>query len=431
MSRITRLPYAAQALAVFALWPAAVAEARVSFHGVVSAAGGVTDNASGSPAAGADAAQTDGFAEFSPGLVMAHETPRVVQQLSYRFSANLFAGETRANSYTHRLDWGAFFDLSRTSSVLLGLSTTQGKFNTLAAPAGMGGALPPTGVNYLATTFQEGITKDFSREWRGLQFLTIGAFIPLADDAAQGKGLNVDHRLGAERAYARDALGFEVRFGYSLYGGTTAAPERQQFDDAAVVRWRRELSRTLQSQLDVGVGMVMEPDFSGIVWLPVVNASLRYSRGAGQLALGYGHAVQGNVLVGQTFVVDSLSLHGSHPLGNTSFSVSAGVSGQHGRTADTANGALGSTTDTLGADAALSWAISDTWGMGLRYQVSHQTSDTDIMGVAPSFTRNVVLLTVSGVFPGQSGSGGLPYRAPLQLRSEREAADEEQAARSR
>ncbi len=413
---------------------AASADARVMVRGAILASGGWTDNARSQPSSAPGGQQRDEFFDLQPGMIVAHETPTFVEQLGVRLTSSSYLENPEARAYAGRLDWGGFFELSPSSSILLGASGQIGRFNTFTTLDGAAGtpitALPPSGITFTTLGAQEQAAHDFSPAWRGLQGLEVNSFLPLSSGAAQPKSVSVDHRFGGERSYVRDALGFEIRNAYALYTAVAGSRAQQaQLTESIVGRWRHELSREFGSQLDAGAAVVTRADdFGGALFLPVVTAMLRYTVDAGQAEASYSHAATANVFVGQTFVSDSGVLRLGLPLGRSRFALSGSLGVSRGRAANTSDGTYGPAISVLVADAALSWAATPEVGVSLRYQLTDQHGGAVMDQLAPSYLRSTVLLSIAAVYPAQQRAG-LPYRGALQLREEREQSEREQRER--
>jgi hypothetical protein len=426
-------------LIVAALHPRVANARHMTVRGTIVASGGWTDNARSLPSDMPGGGQSDELFDLQPGMYALFESPATMWQLAARMTASSYVHDAGARAYSGRVEWGGFFELSPSSTILLGAGATIGRFNSFTTLDGALGtgvvALPPSGVTYSAFAGQEQAAHDFSPAWRGLQGLEVNSFIPL-DAATQPDSVSLDHHFGAERSWARDALGLELRNTYMHFSslaampGVTARPEQSQLGEMATARWRHQLARDFTSELSAGGGVISRAnDFGGAILLPVAGAVLRYSIEGGQAELVYAHTAVANVFVGQTFVSDAGTLRGGLPLARKArIGLAASVGASRGRAADTMNGTYGPAVTVLIADVALTWAVTDQLGLSLRWQVTDQRGGSAATQVVPSFTRDVVLVSLSGVYPGQQG-GGLPYQSALRLREEREQDEREQRER--
>src|SRR5262249_49595370 len=94
------------------------ARAGTALQAIVQVSGGYTDNVLSQPdkpPPGEIGPQPDSFFNLSPRLLFTYGQPGDIQRLGYTFSADLFATHSEANAYSHRGDWSAFFQTSRTT----------------------------------------------------------------------------------------------------------------------------------------------------------------------------------------------------------------------------------------------------------------------------------------------------------------------------
>src|SRR5215831_4761559 len=389
---------------------------QTSLVGALSVGGGYTDNVIAAPDDTA-AREGDSFAEVRPSLILGYRSERALHRLSYAFSASFFVQHSEANSYSNVLDYNAAIETSARTVLQLGASASEGRFNTfnlLRMPSTQAvGALPTGGFTYLALGAREGLTWDPTPRWRAIQGLRFSTFSGLGNDVVLPTSYDTVLDLRTDRSWATHALGAELRSDYTLFGETRAmgmvvVPRRQQIVETLLARWRHDLNPSWSSELDAGITTALNADDFGKYIVEFAGgAALRYRKDPGQAELAYTHGAQPNVFVGQSFVVDAVALRAGLPVWARILTLDGATGYSHGRAIDVGTGMTGSSVDVWLADAGLLWLPpSLQLAFALRYAHFQQLGASSGMVGLPSITRNVVLLTVSGAYPGQPAARG-------------------------
>ncbi len=397
------------------------ARAKAGLQGSFALSMGWTDNALNGvsqPAPGQPGRFNDFFAEVRPSLILSSGSARAVQTVSYAFDSLLYFRLTSTDTYSNQLLWSGYFLPSARTQVLVAASLIQGKLNMFNAQI-----LGTTGIAALATGATgyvgPGLNQQFSLEmtehWRFSQTLAFQSFLPY-DSPTLSKNFIVDQNFIFDYSWRRDALGIRARVNYSLfdqvYGridngdGTFLAnalisPRRQQIIDELGLRWRHDHGHFWTSELQLGVVQAMRAnDGGGQIWQPAGMAAMRYTRPIFNGELSFRHTVQSDAFAGATFAVDQVLLTAALPLGQKSRS-SLGVSGSysHGRLIDLQSGFATSTNHLFVADAGLSTRPVDWLTLMLRYSLVTQLGDSSAAMPLPTVRRDVILLSVSGVYP--------------------------------
>src|SRR5262245_17529073 len=106
------------------LWlSAGQAGALPKLQGIAESSLGYSDNVRTTPSDPALAGKPRSRGAFwmlSPAGVLALESPRYVQRLTYRYEYDLYFAESEASGSSNRLDYRAFFDLAPRLSLRLG-----------------------------------------------------------------------------------------------------------------------------------------------------------------------------------------------------------------------------------------------------------------------------------------------------------------------
>jgi hypothetical protein len=418
--------FARLTVALALVYPLGVASAQTSVQGLFSVAGGATDNVLSRPTdppPGTPLPEPDGFSDIRPQLLLAHLGSRSAFQLGYSFAARLYLQHAEGNTYSNQVDFTSYIEASRNTELLLGAIATQGvsySFRALTDPTqATADVIPTQRVNFLSTSAREALGWDLTRDWRLLENFSLGRFQSLDDIPTQATSWLVSARVAAERAFGRNALGFEVGTEAILAeelrtDAGLASASSQDFVNRLVGRWRYDWTRAWSSQVDLGILHVYSQtagasgNLAGLTGL----FEVRYNHPDGTATIGFRHSPRLNALVGGVFLEDEVSLRGTMPLWRKAhISGSAGTGYQYGAEINPNNAELTSTAQLVFADAALSWTPSPQWALSLRYQLFDQIGDPGDMRPIPSIIRNEILLSVTAVYPGE----GPRQRVPTQL----------------
>src|SRR5687768_12161228 len=109
------------------------AAADQSLHALTSVSTGYTDNVqlvpeNGDPDTEAQVSK-DAFANIAPGMVFAHQAPRIAQVLRYTINIRLYAENSSANSYSNALQYNAIIPLSPRSELGFDAGASHGRLN--------------------------------------------------------------------------------------------------------------------------------------------------------------------------------------------------------------------------------------------------------------------------------------------------------------
>lgn len=385
---------------------------------------GYTDNAQAVPRAedGETTRARSLFWMLSPGLVMALESPRMLQHLGYRYEYDLYFNSGTSSSSSNRLDYRGFFDLSQRVSLVLGAAATQSdRFASVAfaAPgAGTVGAVPAGTGSFLQASADQAFSFDVAEAWRAWQSGNVVFDTPLSGAEAPTTA-GAAMRLGIERSFLADAVGAEARVDYTVIrNGVSVEGEQlevqRQLTMGGVGRWRHDWSLELSSSAEAGALRVIRLNTQGQAWTPVGLATLAYATEDGDAQLTYGHTLATNALLGQSLLVDEVRLNGTLPLlaeGELALAASCGY--QNGHLLD-ANADLTTRVRVFLADVSLGWQATKLLQLGIRYQHIDQSSGARTPPLPLSFVQNNVLLGATVKFPPDRDMPR-PYRAPRRV----------------
>jgi hypothetical protein len=211
----------------------------------------------------------------------------------------------------------------------------------------------------------------------------------------------------------------EGRVDYSVIEGSLS-PEgvalgvQKQVIGTGLALWRHDWGRFLTSRADAGALRVQRLNTDRGFWEPVGGAALAYATEAGDAVLACEHTVTTNPLLGQTLLVDQVSLRGAVPLTKKGEVLVAASSGyQRGQILDE-DANLAAHVDALFADLGLGWQATASILVGLRYQHIEQISDSRIPPLPLSFVRNSIMAGTTIRFPPERDMPRA-YRAPQRV----------------
>jgi hypothetical protein len=178
--------------------------------------------------------------------------------------------------------------------------------------------------------------------------------------------------------------------------------EQSQLVSTAVARWRHDWGRYVTSTLDAGAVHVYKITHNAELWHPAGLALLSYARREGDASLSYRHTVRTDLFLGNTFLMDEVSLRGSIPLEKRGrVVIAASVGYQHNRLIDI-DGDLATEVDVWLGDAGVLWRARDHLGLALRYQHINQTSGALLPPLPLTFVKNTIMATATLHFPPET-----------------------------
>ncbi|HEY1536418.1 MAG TPA: hypothetical protein VGF76_20500, partial [Polyangiaceae bacterium] len=394
---------AARRCAVVLLLGAARAAAAPTLQAVGEASIGYTDNFRNTPqsplVAGAPRA-VGAFTTLSPSLVLALESPRSLQRMSYRYEYDLFLAQSSASGSSNQVDYRGFFEVSPRTSLLLGASASEtNRYAAVAfsAPAASTVAGLPAGAGAFAQAAADA-TLDFDlapswRTWEGSNVLIEAPILGTQAPQTSDWGL----RAGVERSFEREAAGFEARSDYTVVRDTVlnnGAPAgvQEQWLTNGVALWRHDWGRNFTSRAEAGVARVQRFNTGRGFWAPTGAAVLAFAKQSGEAQLSYTHGVSTNALLGQSLLADEIRLRGALPLTDDNRFLLAATAGyQRGRLIDEeAN--LAAHVSIANADVVLGWQATKALEFTLKYQHIQQVSDAAAPPLPLSFVQNNVLV---------------------------------------
>ena len=263
------------------------------------------------------------------------------------------------------------------------------------------------------------LSHEFSPNWVGAHVGLLGAYFP--SGTGQSDSIVFDHTLGLDRRWKSHALGPELRAGYfvrtAAYDGSTEViSARHQIILGGMLRWRWDLTDDWATELAGGVtGTGEVTGGRNRFWFPSGRLRLGYSRERGQAEFSASRTVRPNLFTAENFLTTEASLRGAIPLFGLNSRVwgatSTGI--MRNELLNTDTGQKVGHADVWLVDAALRWLPIRELEIAVRYQHFQQVSSTPDLARLPSFTRNVAMVVVTGIFPAREMvmvPSGMPIR---------------------
>ncbi|HET6280944.1 MAG TPA: hypothetical protein VFH73_08260 [Polyangia bacterium] len=372
---------------------------------------GATDNALSATTSSQEAATgRDEFTLIRVGGRVFRVLRAVQNDLAYAFTASRYLDHTAANGLSHGLTWTSIIALTSATQLRLSLGATYSHLNS-TNPAAMNlalgpGAIPAGPISYFAATFQESLTYRPKATQLGTQSLSVATFVPLTD--AQVSAIVAQHLLRGEATRGLNtgtgefSLGLTWNPGKDDSLGQEIVPANRFVFGQVLAGARRELSLAWSVSGEVGGLAAMRVEGGPIDVGPAWRAGLRYRREFGQASLELARTPQPNVFLGDTLIVDLVSLRVGLPLDRRDRFFLLGIATyQHGRlvTRPSITGPFHPGLDVWSAVGAIGFRPTEIpMAVSLDYSYFNQKGgDLGFGGTLPPVQRQVVMLTVTGI----------------------------------
>ncbi|HLU64910.1 MAG TPA: hypothetical protein VKZ63_01460 [Kofleriaceae bacterium] len=392
------------------------AAADQSLHALTTLTTGFTDNVQLVPENPTDPDNTprvtkDAFANIAPGIVFAHEAPRIAQVLRYTINVRLYAEASSANSYSNALQYQAMIPLSPLSELGIDAAASHGRLNAFdTGPADTSIATRARGdVSYARAGGGLSYGRTLSRSWRITESLGSSVFQPTDDTTQVRTRLTIDEALGVTKTFMRDAVSLTGRATYSFLDrgqdilGNDLEDERTLLAGPEL-RWVHDINQALSTDAMVGATFTVNADtFERGLLLPVGAAYVRFTQDRYGASLGYRHVVATNILVAETEATNVVEARGTVAVPGRDDVVVAGTMGwASGRSLDLAGEQLiGRTTQWI-ADLSFLWEATDEVNVAFRYQLVRQNREQPLEAIMDERTRrNQVMVVLEGRYPSR------------------------------
>jgi hypothetical protein len=275
----------------------------------------------------------------------------------------------------------------------------------------MATATVPGGASFVSPTVRELFSWDITPQYRAQQVLAFGSFVPIGT-TIRPSSYDLDLRLLADRNWAKHSVGLDLRVAWAMFSElqdpmtmAILSSERQQMIVGIGTRYRYDITHRWSSEAGGGVLFVKQLGDMGASAINYnLNTAIRYGHEYGTAELSYAHTVAPNVFIAQTFISDGVYLRGSLPIGGETSRVFAGASTGLVHSRQLSLTGMAQTTGTVTvwlADAGIGWAPRDEVDLGIRYQIIEQVGNPMDISPIPSFSRNSVIFSISGRYPGR------------------------------
>lgn len=405
-----RVPLLTAVTALLLASSAGDAAADQSLQAITTVSTGYTDNVQLVPEEGdpetTPQVSKDAFANIAPGMIFAHQAPRIAQVLRYTINVRLYAEASSANSYSNALQYNAIIPLSPLSELSLDASASHGRLNAFdTAPAETTIDTRARGdVAYARAAAGAAVSRTLTRSWRVVESAGAAVFQPTDDTTEVRTRWTLDDTLALSKTFNFDALTANGRITYSSLDRGEGMPNEETVILGPELRWVHDLSQDFSTDASVGATITFPlGEFENRLVLPVGSAYLRYSHNRYSAAAGYRRMVATNLLVGETEATHIGEVRGTVPIPKRDdLSVSGAVGYANGRSVDTEAGQLvGHTVRWIG-DISTTWKATDEVNLALRYSLVFQDREQPLEEIMEEHTRrNMVMVVLEGRYPSR------------------------------
>ena len=388
----------------------APAAADQSLHAITTVSTGYTDNVQLVPENGdpdtTPQVSKDAFANIAPGMVFAHQAPRIAQVLRYTINVRLYAEASSANSYSNALQYNAIVPLSPLSELSLDASASHGRLNAFdTAPAETPLDTRARGdVSYARAAGGASYARTLTRSWRVVESVGGAVFQPTDDTTEVRTRFTLDENLALTKTFNFDAVTANGRVTYSSLDRGEGMPNEETMILGPEMRWVHDLNQDFSTDASVGATITFPlGEFENRLVLPVGSAYLRYSHDRYSAAAGYRRMVATNLLVGETEATHIGEVRGSVPIPRRDDLTASGAVGYaNGRSVDTEAGQLVGSTERWIGDISLNWKATEEVNLALRYSIVFQDRTQPLEEIMEEQTRrNMVMVVVEGRYPSR------------------------------
>ena len=383
----------------------------------------LTNNVFDTPSHG----EADLFVQIRPGVLLAYESPRMLQELTADVEALEFVRNSDQPSINYHAGYLARFTPSPRSTVTLGANGTTGQLSQLGAqttPDQTGAtALPAGEVAVRAADVNQALSYQISPELR-LQQNAFGRFADTNDQVSLDvTSYEAGASLGTEYPWRASALGIEAGVALAHLqrlgpAGGPAGVDRldRQLNPHVTASYRHDFTRKWSGLANGGVVMInpygTDPFNPTAVrtrqYFPVVAATAAYTDDWGRATLSAGRAVQPNLFIAQNTVADSVTASAVVPLWFTGgrrqapqYIGAASLGYARTQLIDEASSQALGATSVYHADVGFTYAPTPSLAYGVRYEYFYQTASSAAATLFGSYSRQTLFVTFSYRWPAR------------------------------
>ncbi len=399
-------------LAVVA-WCTHSARADMTAHVLDSITVGYNDNVLGTPSNPAPGQPTPlrtWFLQVSPGLTVFHESPLALHQFTYTHPMAVFFASNALDTSGDIVSWRGLFTLSPRDELTIGANVTRSRVNagvlrnavgqdaTTVVPAGAGSVVS-VGAN-------QSYGHDFTPHWHGLQTAAFSGATYVGSSSNEPNHYLLDASGGAQYTEGNDGFGLVLNGGWfftpvQTTNGVQVAPRQDQLNIGADAQWSHDWSPRWSTRATAGT--VASADVNDVrhpVWSPVWSGGVFFFTVGGSASLIYARTIVPNVFVGQEYRTDQVTLTGNLPLSRrVPIVLSSSLAGANNHAIDLSSQTPVGSVRSASGDVSLSWLSPIGIDASIRYQHYRQYGNSADIAPLPTFYRDVVQLTIGGMFP--------------------------------
>jgi hypothetical protein len=319
------------------------------------------------------------FSSIAPGLIFAHERPRIAQVLAYTFNLRLYVENLDSSSYSNALIYQAIIPVTPLSEVGINANASQGQLNAFdPAPASAPIETSARGdLSYARAGGTVGYTHQLTRSWKIREGVGGSVFEPTDNLEQIRTRYTLEASSGVTKAFNYDAFTLGARGSYTVLQRDDV-PDEEILQAGPELRWVHDISDYLSTDASAGVAYTAPADRpSDELVLPVGSAFLRYTKDRYNGQVGYRRTVATNLLIGETEATHLVEARGTiniPPRDDVSVTGAAGYA--RGRGLDLEETRLLGDSQRWLADVSFNYEIEkDMLTMGIRFQHVRQVRD--------------------------------------------------------
>lgn len=402
----------AAGVGALAAWTTA-AHADTTFHVINSMTVGYNDNVLGTssnPGPYEPTPLRTWFLEEAPGFTVYHESLRALHQFTYTHPMSMFFGDQALDTQSDVGSWNGLFLLSPRDELTLGASVARSRLNAgvLRNPVGQDTTTvtPPGSGSAVTIAFNQGYTHDYSQQWHGLQSSSFSTATHVGSSSTDPNHYLLNTSIGAEYTEGNDGFGVLLNNGWFFTppqreNGMVTVARQDMLNSGAELRWRRDWSPRWSTRATGGVVASVDPNkVSETLWSPTWSAGVFFFHEGPSASLVYARTVAPNVFTGQNYLTDQVTLSAGLPLSQrVPIVLGSSAAAAQSRAIDNTSHTLTSRIRSVFGDISLGWLSPAGIGASIRYQHYRQYGDSTDIAPLPTFHRNIVQLTIGGMFP--------------------------------
>ncbi len=383
----------------------------------------LTNNVFDTPSNG----EADLFVQIRPGVLLAYESPRMLQTLTADVEALEFVRNSDQPSINYHGGYLARVTPSPRSTITFGANGTTGQLSQLASqttPDQTGAtALPAGEVAVRAADVTQSLSYQVSPELR-IQQTAFGRYADTNDQVSLDvTSYDAGASVSTEYPWRASAVSLEVGLAIAHLqrlgpAGGPAGVDRldRQLNPHVTASGRHDFTRTWSGLANGGVVMInpygTDPFNPTAVrtrqYFPVFALTAAYTDDWGRATLSAGRAIQPNLFIAQNTVADTVTASAVVPLWFTGgrrqapqYVGAASLGYARTELIDDGNRASLGATSVYRADVGFTYAPAPGLAYGVRYEYFYQTAAAAAATLFGSYSRQTLFVTFSYRWPAR------------------------------